>query len=216
MIFIKKKDKYAVIVPIILIILLGIGISKIDEIFPTPSATGKMIEIMEKVDYTESNATYGTNPNASVTFVEFSDFSCPACAAGAVEVDKVLDYYGDRINFVYKHFTVHESSKKAAQASECARDQGKFIEYHQHLFANPGSFSISDLERYAHILGLDTDKFMACLTSGIKETKIEIDMAHGLKIGVPGTPTFFINGQKLVGVQSFETFKKIIDAELEK
>lgn len=217
MVEIKKsdKDRLAVILPIAIIFLLGIAFAKIDKIFPTPSATGKVIEIANMVNYTHSNYS-DFNPDAKVTIIEFSDFKCSACAMAAPEFRKVHDEYGDEVNVVFKHFPMQAESAKAAQAAECARDQNKFWEYHDLLFMNQMDMAVNDLEEYAHILGLDTIRFGMCLSSGMKRGIIEEDFRLGAESKVPGTPTFFINGKMISGAQPFSQLKEMIDAELEK
>jgi len=211
-----KKDTLAILIPIAVIVLLGILMSNFDTFFPTPSASGKLDKIMQKVNTNSSNTEYGTNPNSSVTVLEFSDFECPACAMAAPEVHKLLLYYGDRINFIYKHFPAKENSMQAAEAAECARDQGMFWSYHDKLFESQQNLEVTDLQRYAKIMMLDTSKFNTCFLGGKKTSKIEADFMEGVKFGIKGTPTFFINGIQLTGVQPFEEMKQIIDAELEK
>jgi len=211
-----KKDNMAVIVPILLILLLGVVMANFDKIFPTPDVTGKMSELMQRTNMTKTDSFYGTNPNASVTILEFSDFECPACTMAVPEVHKLIEHYGDKINFVYKHFPAHKDSQKAAEAAECARDQDKFWSYHDMLFENSHSLSTRDLEKYAQSLNLDINVFNTCLASRIKQAKVEADFKEGLNYHIEGTPTFFINGFQLTGVRSFEEMKQIVDSELEK
>jgi len=185
-----------------------------DSIFPTPPIGGKLTDIQNMVNTNNTDKQFGNNPNASVTILEFSDFQCPACAQTSFEVHKVIQYYGNQINFIYKHFPAHDDSLKAAEASECARDQGKFWEYHDKLFENMQNLKVKDLKRYAQKMLLDTTKFNECLDSGIKSTKIESDFAEGIKYQIRGTPTFIINEKMVTGGRSFEEFKQIIGAEL--
>lgn len=212
MVFIKK-DKLSVILPIAVIIILGLVIVNIDKIFPTPSASSKIGEILKSVNFTDAGT--GTNPNASVTLVEFSDFLCGACAMAAPEVKKVMEYYDEKVNVVFKHFPAHDGSDIIAQATECARDQEKFWEYHDLVFENPVP-NTGYLESAAGVLGLDMDEFSICIATGKKGAKVRQDFREGLSNDIKGTPTFFINNIKIVGARSFEQFKQIIDKELEK
>ena len=211
-----KKDTLAILVPVGVIIILGIVMANFDSLFPTPSASGKLDEIARRVNTNSSNTNYGTNPNASVTVLEFSDFECPACTMAVPEVHRLVLYYGDRINFVYKHFPAKQNSMQAAEAAECARNQGRFWEYHDMLFENQHSLGVSELQRYAKIMLINMDEFNKCFLGGQKTSKVEADFMEGIKLGIKGTPTFFINGIQLTGVQPFEEMKQIIDAELEK
>ena len=109
---------------------------------------------------------------------------------------------------------MHNRAQPAAEASECARDQGKFWEYHDKLFANQQKLSDEDFKTYAGELGLNVEAFTNCLTSGKFRADVQNDMNDGQKAGVSGTPAFFVNGRFLSGAQPFEAFKALIDEEL--
>ncbi len=207
-----KKDNLAIIVPVILIMLLGLGMANIDRMFPTPSAEAKLDSIARMVNYSVSGTDYGTSSNASITIIEFSDFLCPACAVASESVHELVSHYGNNINFVFKHFPGHDGSQKAAEAAECARDQGKFMQYHNLLFNNFGRVGLSSLQSYATSLSLDMDQFNLCLSGGEKSGKVQDDFKDGIELNIRGTPTFIVNGVELVGAHSFEEFKSLIDA----
>lgn len=154
--------------------------------------------------------------NAPVTIVEFSDFQCPFCSRAIGTVDEVTKTYGDKVRLVFRQFPLdfHKQAQKAAEASLCANDQGKFWDMHDKLFANQSALGVDDLKKYAAELKLDTAKFNACLDSGEKAATVKADQADGSKVGVNGTPAFFINGVMLSGAQPFDEFKSVIDAEL--
>jgi protein-disulfide isomerase len=156
--------------------------------------------------------------NAPVTIVEFSDFQCPFCSRAKNTVDEVVKGYGDKVRLVFRHFPLsfHENAPKAAEASACAQDQGKFWEYHDKLFANQGALKVDDLKKHAADLGLDAARFNECLDSGKKAELVKKDMSAGEKAGVSGTPAFFINGIVLSGAVPADDFKSIIDSELKK
>jgi len=157
------------------------------------------------------------SPSASkVTIIEYSDFQCPYCAKAVPTLNQIREVYGNSVEIVYKHFPLsfHQYAEKAAEASEAARAQGKFWEYQELLFENQDDLSISNLKQLAAKIGLNTQQFNSDLDSGKYATKVQNDLQEGLAKGVSGTPTFFINGQKLVGAQPFSEFKKIIDSEL--
>ena len=109
---------------------------------------------------------------------------------------------------------MHDKAHLAAQAANCAHDQGKFWVYHDKLFENQRALAQDQLKQYAAELGLDVDGFNACLDSGQFASAVDQDAAEGQVIGVRGTPAFFINGRFLSGAQPFEAFQEIIDAEL--
>lgn len=162
-------------------------------------------------------AVYEPSGNAKVTIVEYSDFQCPYCARVVPTVKKIEETYGEDVEVLFKHFPLafHSYAKKAAEASECARDQGKFWEYHDKLFENQNKLDEKSLKKYAEELGLDTNGFNKCLDSGSKTAKVETDFEEGKSLGVTGTPSFFINGQKVVGAQPYEKFAEIIDVMIE-
>ena len=154
---------------------------------------------------------------APITIVEFSDFQCPFCSRANETVDQVMKAYPNQVRLVFRHFPLefHQQAPKASEAALCAGDQGKFWEMHDTLFANQKALEVPALKGYAKQLGLDTGKFDKCLDSGEKASIVQADLAEGKKVGVNGTPAFFINGVLLSGAQPFEEFKSVIDAELQ-
>ncbi len=154
--------------------------------------------------------------NKTVDITAYSDFQCQYCARAEMTLKKIKETYGGRVAITFKHFPLpfHNYAKKAAEASECARDQGKFQEYHDILFENQNKLDVASLKSYASRLGLDREKFDSCLDGGEKADIVKKDHDEGISKGVSGTPTFFINEKKLVGSQPFENFKSVIDSEL--
>lgn len=154
--------------------------------------------------------------NAPITIVEFSDFECPFCSRVLPTLDQVTETYGDKVRIVFRHYPLpfHPNAPKAAEASLCAEDQGKFWEMHDLMFQNQKALDVPQLKQAARTVGMDGAKFDACLDSGEKAETVRRDMAEGQAAGVSGTPAFFINGRLLSGAQPFEEFKRIIDAEL--
>jgi protein-disulfide isomerase len=156
--------------------------------------------------------------DAKVTIVEYSDFECPFCSRAYPTVKQVMDTYGDDVRLVYRHYPLsfHPQAQKAAEASECAADQGKFWEFHDLVFANQDLLQggLTQMKKWAADLKLNTGKFNSCLDSGEKADKVLTQMNEGSALGVSGTPGFFINGVSVVGAQPFSTFKQIIDQEL--
>ena len=109
---------------------------------------------------------------------------------------------------------MHNRATPAAEASDCANEQGKFWEFHDKVFAAQQALTDEDFTKYATELSLDVDKFKECYTSGKFKADVQKDVADGSKVGVTGTPAFFVNGRFLSGAQPFEAFKSIIDDEL--
>lgn len=157
--------------------------------------------------------------DAPVTIVEFSDFQCPYCLRFQQDTfDALMEQYGDKIRFVYRDFplsSIHPQAEKAAEAGQCAYEQGKFWEMHDAIYANQQiDISISALKGLAQQIQLDEDQFDQCLDSGKYAQEIAKDTQDGNAYGVTGTPTFFINGVTLVGAQPLSAFQTIIDQEL--
>jgi protein-disulfide isomerase len=154
--------------------------------------------------------------DAEVTIIEYSDFQCPYCASVVPTINQIKEKYGDRVKIVFKDFPLsfHQYAQKAAEAAQCAHEQGRFWEYHDTLFANQGSLGMASLKQYASNLGLNTEQFNRCLDSGKYAAEVQEDFSDGQKAGVSGTPTFFINGKKLVGAQPFSEFERLITDEL--
>ena len=154
--------------------------------------------------------------DAKITIVEFSDFECPYCSRAEPSVDEVMQKYPGKVKVVFRHFPLsfHAKAAKAAEGAACAEEQGKFWEFHKTLFANQAKLGVEDLKEHAKTLGLDTTKFNECLDGSKMKAKVDADQAAGAKIGVNGTPAFFINGVMLSGAQPFSEFEKIINQEL--
>jgi protein-disulfide isomerase len=156
------------------------------------------------------------NPTAPVQIVEFSDFQCPYCSMADTTVKEVQQKYGDKVAIVYRHFPLpmHQFAHRAAEAADCAGDQGKFWEYHDQLFANQRSLDDDSLITYATNVGMDSAAFRTCLTGNTHTADVDKDAADGEKVGMSGTPGFYINGRMLSGAQPIEAFSEVIDEEL--
>lgn len=154
---------------------------------------------------------------APVTLVEFSDFHCPFCSRAQATLKQVLERYPDKVKLVYRDFPLdrlHPQARPAAEAARCAHDQGKFWEYHDLLYANTPRGASEDLRRYAQQVGLDVAKFEQCVSSGVHKAAVQRDIDEGGRLGVTGTPAFFINGRPLEGAQPLEAFVRLIEEEL--
>lgn len=154
------------------------------------------------------------NADATVKLVEYSDFQCPACAAFQPVVTELMSKYGDKISFEYKNFPLpmHPYALPAAVAAEAAGQQGKFYEFHDMLFQNQEEWSKSSTPsvffiKYAGEIGLDVEKFKSQMNSTALRDKVKNDQAEGRKLEISGTPTFFLNGEKM----EFDTFQKFIE-----
>lgn len=158
------------------------------------------------VDTTGLSAASSRQPkgsaSASVTVTEFGDLQCPACKSAHELLTKtLLAKYGSRIRFEFKHFplyTIHAYAMEAAQAAECAADQGKFWEFLDTSYENQANLSSTALRTWADALLLDHDLFDRCVGSGIKKGAVQADIAVGEALKVNSTPSYFVNGKRIV------------------
>ncbi len=164
---------------------------------------------------TDDDAALGPQ-DAPITVVEFSDYNCPYCQKFHQETfQALLDAYPGQIRFVYRDFPItSQESFRAAQASECAGDQGAFWEFHDALFERSAGLGMAAYQQYAEQLGLDVDQLTTCIEEGQFAAEVEADARYAAELGVTGTPTFFINGLPLVGAQPLSRFTQVIDNEL--
>jgi protein-disulfide isomerase len=186
-----------------------------------------LINISEppRVEVSADDDPYKGSENARVVLVEFSDFACPYCAKLEKEViPKILERYGDKIKLVYRDYPVHDNiSIVTASASNCAGEQGKYWEYHDLLFERQSEWIKGDVNKnssflydYAEEIGLNVEEFRACLLSEKYAEEVKKDYLDGIKAGVTGTPTIFVNGIKIEGYNPPEVYFSRIDKELEK
>ena len=159
------------------------------------------------------------NPNAPVTIVEFSDFHCPFCRRAHPVIQQLMTKYGDRVRLVYKDMpldNLHPNARAAAEAGRCAAEQGKFWEFHDKLFANEPDSSPATLNRLAQEVGINIPPFEACYKERRFKAQVDASSQEGTRLGVTGTPTFFINGRTVTGALPLESFSKVVDEELKR
>jgi protein-disulfide isomerase len=170
-----------------------------------------------RVEVSIHGAPVRGSADAPVTIVEFSDFECPFCKQTRPTLKQLLERYPGKVRLVYRDFpldSIHPQARRAAEAARCASDQGKFWEYHDVLFTQSPELALEDLRRYGGQVGLDVTKFDACLTAGVYKAAVQRDLDEGTRLGITGTPAFFINGRILSGAQPIEAFTRLIDQEL--
>jgi protein-disulfide isomerase len=180
---------------------------------------GELVVLLSppKVEVTVDPARLRGDPNAPITIVEFSDFSCPYCRKAESTMNELLAKYPGKVKVGYRDFPLkqlHPQAQLAAEASRCAGEQGKYWEYHDRLFASTDKQTREVLIEDARTLKLDDKKFDACLSSGRYKPQIDQDVQLGSRGGVVATPGFFINGTFVNGAQPSATFEKIIDEQL--
>jgi protein-disulfide isomerase len=180
---------------------------------------GELVVLLSppKVEVTVDPARLRGDPNAPITIVEFSDFSCPYCRKAESTMNELLAKYPGKVKVGYRDFPLkqlHPQAQLAAEASRCAGEQGKYWEYHDLLFASANKQTSELLIEDARTLKLDDKKFDACLSSGRYKLQVDQDIQLGSRGGVVATPGFFINGTFVNGAQPSATFEKIIDEQL--
>ncbi len=161
------------------------------------------------------------NKNAKISIVEYSDFQCPFCSKHHPTLQGLIKEYGDKVNWVYRHFpleSIHPNARPAANASECASEQGKFWEFSDQLFANQNKLGTDFYKEIAKNLGLNTGQFESCLSANKYDAKVNADASDASRAGGRGTPYNIIvfGDQKipLSGAQPASAFKQVIDAFL--
>ena len=163
------------------------------------------------------------SPSASVTLVDFGDFQCPACGAYYPVVKKLMQTYKDSLTLVFRHFPLpsHANAMPAARAAEAAGKQGKFWEMHDKLYETQRDWSTEKnapdvFSGYAKELGLNVEQFTKDMGSGDVQKRIDNDVVDANTIGINATPTFFLNGEKIINPRSFEEFEALVKAAIDK
>jgi protein-disulfide isomerase len=203
--------------------------------FSVLAAALAVVLLVVAVNLTEPKQSTGATPvvrddshristaaDGKVTVVEFLDFECEACGAAYPGVERLRAEYGDRITYVVRYFPIasHPNAFTAAHAAEAAARQGKFEEMYVKLFDNQEVWGHQEqsqaavFEGYARELGLDMTKYAADVTSADVEERVGSDAEDGVALGVQGTPTFFVNGQKYSGDTTYEALKSTVDGLL--
>jgi protein-disulfide isomerase len=161
------------------------------------------------------SASVRGNPSAPITIVEFSDLQCPFCSRANPVLDQVLKKYGDKVRLAFKHYPldIHPNAPLAHRAALAAGEQGKFWEMHDALFANQSKATQAGIAEIARQLGMDPERLQRDMLNPALDARIQKDKADGDRLGVDGTPTFFINGVRLVGARPLTDFGQIIDRQ---
>ena len=154
---------------------------------------------------------------ALVTLVEYGDYQCPACGQAYPIIKELLDRVGRQVRFVFRNFplsTIHPHAESAAEAAEAAGAQGQFWAMHALLYQNQEALDGEDLVRYASVLGLDESRFSGDLTDHVHAARVREDFVGGVRSGVNGTPTFFINEGRHDGPFSLDSLLGAVEVEI--
>jgi protein-disulfide isomerase len=145
--------------------------------------------------------------DAPVALLEYGDYECPLCGEVSPIIQAIHDRLGNELCFAFRNFplaTMHPHSEHAAEAAEAAGVRGKFWEMHDILFENQDALEDEDLGQYALMLGLDANRLLAEVVNGVHSSRIREDFRNGVRGGVNGTPTFFINGVRYDGARGLD------------
>lgn len=197
----------------------GDGLSlalQFDENFTKSTASTKEVAIINpQILSRNNNVNLG---NGAITVVQFADFECPFSSKEYTVFRELALKYQDKIKFVFRQFPlndIHPNANIAALASLCAQDQGKFWNMHDKLFQNNARLTADDLTRYAEQAGVNKNKFILCMETKKYQKQIDQDAADAAALGVRGTPTFFINGQKIEGAIPANIFDTILNSTVQ-
>jgi protein-disulfide isomerase len=195
-----------------------------------PPSSPPRVEDVQPFNLNVANAASKGSANAKIAIIEFSDFQCPFCGSHAQNTLPDLErefVETGRIKYVFMNFPIeriHPFASKAAEAAECVREQGKLWNMHDLLFASQQALALVDLFKYAQALEIDQKEFQACLSGAKMAGRIQNDLAEGRRLGITGTPTFFLGdldekgivrvSRKIVGTQSLPVFQTAIESLL--
>jgi protein-disulfide isomerase len=178
--------------------------------------TRRVAEARLAVPVGESDHVQGP-ATAPVTLVEYGDYECPSCGQAYPVVKELLERLGSRVRLVFRNFplaTAHPHAERAAEAAEAAASQGQFWAMHDTLFENQNALDDEHLVQYAVALGLDESRFVSELAGHVHAARVREDFMGGVRSGVNGTPTFFINGVRHDGPFDLGALLAAIEAEI--
>ena len=220
------KKKFWIIAGIV-VVVLGIGFwlamkSPTTMGIPTAPKPDANIKGSQTLERSYSHMT--GSPSAKVTLVEFGDYECPVCGEASQPLNDIISKYKNNpnFNFVFRNFpldSIHPYAEIAAEAAEAAGAQGKYFQMHDALYTNQDEWTgstdpVTDFVKYAQQIGLNMTQFKSDINSYKYQNNVAQDLADGNAYGIDATPTFFLNGQKIVGVGSLNTFDSQIQALL--
>lgn len=169
----------------------------------------------EKIQLEGTQSYWVGSNNPKITIVIFSDFGCPVCRSAFPKLREISLKYGKSVKIIYRDYpVVQQYSKDLAMAGRCAGEQGFFWLMYDKLFTNQGVSTKEELVNLGNLIGLDSQKFSVCLENKLYEKNIDQDLVDGTELEVSGTPTWFINGNKIEGDVPLSTLIKIIEANL--
>jgi protein-disulfide isomerase len=173
----------------------------------TRTNTAELTPVSERRDHIRGS------PSAPVLLLEYGDYECPYCGQAHYVLQDLKDQLGDTVRLAFRNFPlvqIHPHAEKAAEAAEAAGAQGRFWKMHDTLFENQQALELEDLVGYAQQLGLDLGRFQIELLQGLYAPRVREDLLSGVRAGVTGTPTFFINGRRHQGAWDLQSLTAAI------
>jgi protein-disulfide isomerase len=195
--------------------LIDTAVSAMAENIDVAGKTGLQPGQQYEVAVNETDAALGS-PDAPITIVEFSDFHCPYCGRFVKEtLHPLLENYDGKVKLVFRNYPIlGQASALGALAGVCAKDQGKFWEFHDLMFANQQDLTRVAFLKYAEELSMDVETFTKCFDTQEHITEVQADFTYAQNLGITGTPAFFINGHFVSGAQPYSVFADMIDQQL--
>ncbi|MDA0168597.1 Na+/H+ antiporter NhaA [Solirubrobacter taibaiensis] len=190
----------------LLALVVGWGVFALDKWRAADDEDAPIMVLDEDVDPVRDHIRGPVD--APYTLVEYGDFECPFCGRATGTVEELRERFGDQLRYVFRHLPlpeVHAHAELAAEAAEAAAEQGAFWEMHDRLFAHQDALEPGDLVDHASALGLDVERFARSLGSGDHAPRVRADVASAQASGAEGTPTFFVNGRRLLGRYDADT-----------
>jgi protein-disulfide isomerase len=217
----KSISRTLLIISLPVAVLVGLGAGYLiwgRSIDAQPTSVENPQEEAVRYDVSVDDDPYLGPEDAPVTIIMFSDYQCVYCQKWYFQTLKpLLNDYPDQIRFVYRDFplsSIHASAALAAEAANCAGDQGKYWDFFDAVFSSTEALGEQAIQDHATALSLNMDTFNQCLSSHKYQDEVAADFAYAANLGVQSTPTFFVNGLAVVGAQPYSVFSNLIDQEL--
>jgi protein-disulfide isomerase len=201
----SMKDKTPLVLVGLFIVILGLALA-----WPKPQYPEVSLERLQ-------DDPYLGNTDARVTIIEYGDYACESCRMwhNSGVLDEILTRYPEQVQFIWRDNARRSTaSVKAAEAAQCAHNQGQFWSYHAQLYEQPGGLGVDRLFEYANNIHLDIDEFTRCLDEGQMRKKVEHDMRRAGEYGLSMTPSFLINGETIIGPPSAGYLSSLIEGFL--
>jgi protein-disulfide isomerase len=214
----NNNRRWWLISAVLLVVIVSGALIVFLRLAPKPAATAGDAPAAAPTDPAPLAAAPSIGPEgAPVTIIEYADFGCPSCQYWYTlgVLDQLRTRYGDQMRFIWRDYPVITlDSPKAAEAGQCAHEQGKFWEFHDAIYEHDGQIGAADLEKYAAAIGLDMSQFDECVTTRRYRERVNAEMSEAFKHGYNGAPYFAINDRIVVGPQPLKVFAGLIDPML--